>query len=206
MTTTGQITAVQIKLGLTADGIAGPQTWAAILQAVGASTAPSPLPPMSAPFVASKWPSEAAAASFYGRSDGSERWENENLVEITPPYAMNMDGTKIRLIKCHRRVAESLLRILHAIKDHFRGAPEAIRAAGMDRYDGCYNFRNVRGAGHLSMHAYGAAIDFDAAENPLGATHGKMQPAVVAIFKAEGWRWGGDYTGRKDPMHYEACT
>jgi hypothetical protein len=26
---------------------------------------------------------------------------------------------------------------------------------------------------------------------------------VVATFKAHGARWGGDYKGRKDPMHFE---
>jgi hypothetical protein len=31
-----------------------------------------------------------------------------------------------------------------------------------------------------------------------------MPADVVALFKAEGWRWGGDYHGRKDWMHFEA--
>jgi hypothetical protein len=31
-----------------------------------------------------------------------------------------------------------------------------------------------------------------------------MPSDVVVLFKQEGWRWGGDYHGRKDWMHFEA--
>lgn len=211
MTQTEQVLAVQRKLGLTADGIAGPQTWAGIFGAiVGVATAAPAVPPevsVVPTFQSSNnWPREADAANFYGRSDGSEQWQNANLVHIVPPYAMNMDGTPIHVITCHRLVADSLARILVAIKAHFGSDPSAIHDAGLDRYDGCYNFRNVRGSSHLSMHSYGAAIDLDAEHNPLESTNGKMPLAVVAIFTSEGWRWGGNYSGRKDPMHYEACT
>lgn len=150
------------------------------------------------------WPREAEAAAFYGKSDGSSKWEAANLVTFEPAYALFMDGQLVRKVRCHRLVQASLSRILSAIRDLYK-TPEAIRAVGLDQYDGCYNFRPVRGASRLSMHAYGAAIDFDAAHNALGSTHGRMPPEVVAIFKAEGWRWGGDYSGRKDWMHFEAC-
>jgi hypothetical protein len=32
-----------------------------------------------------------------------------------------------------------------------------------------------------------------------------MPAWVVAAFKRQGARWGGDYRGRKDPMHFEFC-
>lgn len=151
-----------------------------------------------------KWPREADAASFYGHSDGSSAWESANLVTFDAPYALYMDGQLVRRIRCHKKVENSLFKILSQIQALYK-TPEAIHAVGLDQYDGCYNFRAVRGATHLSMHAYGAAIDFDAAHNPLGATHGRMPLEVVALFKAEGWRWGGNYTGRQDWMHFEAC-
>lgn len=152
----------------------------------------------------SQWPKEADAASFYGHSDGSSRWEGENLVLFDSPYDLYMDGQPVRRIRCHRLVKDSLLRILNKIRDLYPSALERA-TAGVDQYDGCYNYRAVRGASHLSMHAYGAAIDMDAAHNALGATHGRMPMAVVNLFKAEGWRWGGDYQNRKDFMHFEAC-
>lgn len=151
-----------------------------------------------------RWPLEADAPNFYGHSDGSSKWESENLTTFEAPYALFMDGQLVRRIRCHKKVATSLELILTRILNFYR-TPEALAKAGIDQYDGCYNYRAVRGASHLSMHAYGAAIDFDAAHNPLGATHGRMPPEVVEIFKAEGWRWGGDYHGRQDWMHFEAC-
>jgi hypothetical protein len=151
------------------------------------------------------WPKEADAASFYGHSDGSSEWEEKNLVLLPTPYPMYMDGMLVRNIRCHKKVAESLKRILLKIRELYP-TNEQLHANGLDQYDGCYNYRSVRGATHLSMHAYGAAIDLDAADNPLGATHGKMPRDVVTLFKAEGWRWGGDYSGRKDWMHFEACS
>ena len=33
---------------------------------------------------------------------------------------------------------------------------------------------------------------------------GRMPADAVALCKAEGWRWGGNYHGRKDWMHFEA--
>ena len=202
----------QRRLGETQDGIAGLITWKAVAKAIGAdlteTTADIPLPPEKEPDGASgarnQWPREADAASFYGQSDGSSAWESANLVTFEAPYAMYIDGQLVRRIRCHKKVEQSLYRILSAIQRLYK-TPEAIKAVGLDQYDGCYNYRPVRGGGHLSMHAYGAAVDFDAAHNPLGATHWKMPKEVIDIFKAEGWRWGGDYTGRKDAMHFEAC-
>lgn len=160
--------------------------------------------PVSGGVVEMQWPLEANAGSFYGLSNGTPTWENVNLTTFPAPYELFMDGTKIAKVRCHKLVAGSLERILHRILDHY-GSQSAIHAVGLDQYDGCYNYRPVRGGGRLSMHAYGAAIDFDSSHNPLGASHGRMPADVVKIFKTEGWRWGGDYRGRKDWMHFEAC-
>jgi hypothetical protein len=59
------------------------------------------------------------------------------------------------------------------------------------------------------MHAYGAAIDWDAPDNPMGFgnLHHRLtdDDPLIAAFKAELWRWGGDYCARHDYMHVEAC-
>jgi hypothetical protein len=202
---------IQTILGVKPDGIWGSKSEAALEAAIAAGHPEVPGGSegggsrMEASGGARRWPREAEAASFYGNSDGSSGWEAAHLVTFDAPYALYMDGQLVRRIRCHKLVKDSLLLILTKILALYK-TPEVIHAVGLDQYDGCYNFRNVRGASHLSMHSYGAAIDFDAAHNPLGATTGRMPPEVVAIFKAEGWRWGGDYSGRKDWMHFEACT
>lgn len=146
------------------------------------------------------------------------RWANESelrafytpitIVTITPPYPLRIkldSGWKpLKTLRCHAKVAGSISRILMEIKSHYNGDLAAIRKAGMDSCGGMYVDRPVTGGKRKSMHAYGAAIDLGVERNQLG-TKGDMPKAVIAIFKDEGWRWGGDYTGRKDPMHFEAC-
>jgi hypothetical protein len=106
-------------------------------------------------------------------------------------------------IRCHHKVADSLLRILTAIRDHY-GTQAALEAARMHFYGGAHMFRPMRGRGHvLSIHSWGAAIDLDPEGNPFG---GKvtMPPAVVSIFAAEGWVWGGPWS-KPDGMHFQAA-
>lgn len=68
-------------------------------------------------------------------------------------------------------------------------------------YDGGYVWRAQRGSAKLSMHAYGAALDFNANTNELG-TKGDMDPDVVALAENRGWTWGGRWQ-RPDPMHFQ---
>lgn len=73
-----------------------------------------------------------------------------------------------------------------------------------------YAERPIRGATALSNHASGTAIDVNATNWPLG-----VEPSAylnqdqinrlrdhLRIYEGA-IRWGGDYTGRKDPMHFE---
>jgi hypothetical protein len=83
-----------------------------------------------------------------------------------------------------------------------------------------YNFRNVRGSSaKLSNHASGTAIDLNPEKHPLesGAgtgvdefgnkAVGTVPASKLAALRAKaaelGLRWGGDYPGRKDEMHFE---
>ena len=161
------------------------------------------------------WPEPNALASFFGRielgPDGcpTDRWESTHLTQITLPYPMRLaweTEAVVRRITCHREVAASLSRVFTKILAHYGGSPEAVRAAGMDLYGGCYNYRPVRGSNSLSLHAYGAAIDLDPDHNAMNTKGGKgvMPQAVIDLFKAEGWAWGGDFKSRQDPMHFEA--
>jgi hypothetical protein len=76
---------------------------------------------------------------------------------------------------------------------------------------GAYNCRLITGGTNYSLHAYGIALDLNWQTNPYGPTLiTDMPPAMVADIKAirtnaglPVWRWGGDYSGNKDAMHYE---
>lgn len=71
-----------------------------------------------------------------------------------------------------------------------------------------WNYRAVRGASIVSEHAAGTAVDFNAPKHSLGLT-GTFSPSQVrAIHRIladldGAVRWGGDYAGRKDEMHFE---
>lgn len=69
-------------------------------------------------------------------------------------------------------------------------------------------YRDIRNAETLSNHASATAIDLNAPAHPLGAV-GTFTAADVAAIRdilrdvSPVVRWGGDYAGRKDEMHFE---
>jgi D-alanyl-D-alanine carboxypeptidase len=163
------------------------------------------------------WPREwipGELDNFYGNPRGSAgradlSWVQANLTKIAPPWAMRSDGGAVSEITIHAKCKDSLTRIFNAIWDFAGRDPAKIRAAHLDEFDGTYNFRmNVNSPSRLSLHAYGAAIDLAAAENPNGAPwtdNGRMLPRwAIDAFLAEGWCWGGDFSGTPDAMHFQA--
>ncbi len=71
-----------------------------------------------------------------------------------------------------------------------------------------YANRNVRGSHDVSNHASATAVDVNATRHVLGATGTFNQTQVSEIHNILGEvddvvRWGGDYTGRHDEMHFE---
>ena len=71
-----------------------------------------------------------------------------------------------------------------------------------------YAYRPVRGStSGLSNHASGTAVDLNATKYPLGTTHMKywrmLRIRARLLMYRKCIRWGGDYEGRKDQMHFE---
>lgn len=69
-----------------------------------------------------------------------------------------------------------------------------------------YAYRAVRGYATLSYHAFGLAIDLNAPIHPLGRSGTftwRQRVKINALAKKYGLRWGGNYSGRKDEMHFE---
>ena len=87
------------------------------------------------------------------------------------------------------------------------GALKDVQAAGLageiHTYSGCYAPRTVARSPTAppSNHAYGAAIDINAPENPFGGTP-TMDPRIVRIFERWGFVWGGRFL-IPDGMHFE---
>lgn len=72
-------------------------------------------------------------------------------------------------------------------------------------WDGCFNIRKKRGLSSMSLHSWGIAIDVNAFENGLGKEP-KLSSGFVKCFKDAGFDWGGDWTTRKDGMHFQLAT
>jgi hypothetical protein len=112
-------------------------------------------------------------------------------------------GTTIKLPQGVRR--GDVATVLHYVAERFHHTVEPLHAGQ------CwgYAYRKIRGSSTaLSNHASGTAIDLNAPAHPLGA-HGTFSPAEVAAIRRilafcdHAVRWGGDYHGRKDEMHFE---
>lgn len=159
---------------------------------------------------------QAELEAFYSKHtlgrDGrpTAAWESSNLTTITPAYALTLafpPGTQVSRVRCHKKVAASLAHVFENILAHY-GSIEEIKKARMHLFAGCFNFRLIGGATRLSTHSWGAGIDIDSENNPRGKKYdeskGMMPMAVVEIFEAEGWKWGGRFTTIPDCMHFQA--
>jgi len=106
-----------------------------------------------------------------------------------------------RKLKC----AESVGPLLAAFASEFHELIEPIDQGVYD--DWAYAFRNVRGStDRLSCHSSGTAIDLNATKHPLGKVGTfppEKVPMIRALAKKYGLKWGGDYKGRIDEMHFE---
>ncbi len=81
---------------------------------------------------------------------------------------------------------------------------------------GGYNCRAITGGTDYSLHAYGIAVDVNWSTNPYrkdGRLVTDMKPEMIADIKAikslggaSVFRWGGDYSGAKDAMHFEVVA
>ena len=94
--------------------------------------------------------------------------------------------------------------ILNELGRRFNSEVETIRKD----WSWGYAYRNVRGASIHSEHSAGTAVDFNAPEHGLGrvGTFSSAQVKAIRRILADldgSVRWGGDYAGRKDEMHFE---
>lgn len=116
------------------------------------------------------------------------RWVKAAIVDWSVPV--------IGRVRCHRNMVGQLA---HAMAE--------IERAGLgpmiESYNGCYVPRFQRlDDSVLSAHAYGIAIDFNAATNAQGDATPEIDPRIVAIMDRWGFAWGGRFRV-PDGMHFE---
>lgn len=185
--TANQIKAIQERIGITPDGFWGPKSIAACQRHLR-SLMPKPNP----------WPKtdQRSLTAFYGAPGDESRLVSLPIVGLGVRY----DGIAVRNIRCHHRVADSLLAILRELSVTH---PEILA-----EYAGCYNNRPMRGGSLPSLHARGAAIDFAPGKNGLNTpwpTRATMPFPVMETFAKQGWLAAGAFWGR-DSMHFQATA
>ena len=183
-----QIQQLQSRISATPDGFWGPKSIAAC-QAHLRSLMPSPNP----------WPhtDEASLRAFYGRPGDEDQLTDLPVVDLGILY----EGRPVRTLRCHKRVAASLGRVLTQL--HLQGYSHII-----EHFDGSFDNRPMRNGTIPSLHARGAAIDLNSDSNgnlqswPASAD---MPVEVMEIFAMEGWTPAGAFWGR-DAMHFQATS
>jgi hypothetical protein len=132
--------------------------------------------------------------SAYPRSDDpaflnvDPAWYDQHIATRSVPL--------LGQVTCNKRLFPQLI-----------GALTDVEAAGLGDeihvYSGCYSARTIARSPTAppSQHAYGAAIDINAPENPYGSTP-TMDRRIVRIFERWGFFWGGKFL-TPDGMHFE---
>lgn len=161
---------VQKKLGVTVDGIAGKQTWAAIAKALGVSTTTSDF----------DLPTQLRVRS--GKSIFGKAGDESNLVNIKPPYQLYYCGKPVKTIRVHKHIADNVQKALTEILAHY--GIEKIKKLGLDQYSGSYNYRKSTNSSSMSMHAWGIALDFAAEKNTYA-----MKKPQASLSKPECEKW-----------------
>jgi len=180
--TSSQIREIQTKIGTTADGLWGPKSKAACLKYLRSLCPVNP------------WPrtDEDSLTAFYGAPGDESR-----LYKLPIPDGVEIryEGQIVKGMRCHERVAPSLLQILIELSAK---CPHVLL-----QYDGCYNHRSMRGGSRPSLHARGAAVDFMSATNGMRdewPARADMPWDAIEVFARHGLTCAGPIWGY-DAMH-----
>jgi peptidoglycan hydrolase-like protein with peptidoglycan-binding domain len=111
-------------------------------------------------------------------------------------------GTDVRLPQGVRN--GDVATVLHYVAEQFHKTVEPLHAG----WCWGYHYKKIEDSSTLSNHASGTAIDLNAPAHPMGKRNtfnGDKRAAIRRILDfCEGVvRWGGDYQGRPDDMHFE---
>jgi hypothetical protein len=144
----------------------------------------------------------------YGHPD-----KKKNLVIWDVPAELEI-GVIPKRIYCNKD-------LIAPLEQAFRNLIATGAVKELKTWDGCYNYRPIRGyekkyeaamkAGnlqlaiiYLSIHSWAMAIDVNAFENGLGKEP-KLSKKFVKCFTDAGFEWGGNWS-RKDGMHFQVAT
>lgn len=155
-------------------------------------------------------------------------WYLKNIVSQKVPYELLYNGKSVESVRFHYLAMPYLQAALTQVWNTARIAVKAeqkkisplnypnlttedfdkltieyLDRYGLREYDGTFQYRKIAGSDNLSFHSWGIAIDFAASRNGLGKTTTDLPKWFIKCFTDHGFFWGGNFKGRKDPMHFE---
>lgn len=152
-----------------------------------------------------QWPHDDTASknAFYGDFQKSG-WASMMLIRIMPKFRMYYEHKLIPSVLVNRKCSDAMLAAFDEIWEKCGHDQATVDKTGASDYGGCFNIRRISGSDSWSNHSWACAIDLSPGTN--GFRHDAsttLSSIVIDAFKRQGAFWGGDYHGRKDPMHFE---
>lgn len=125
---------------------------------------------------------------------GSPSESNPNMILWDVPSMLEI-GVIPKRIYCNKDLVQPL-------SEAFQNLIRTGHVKELKTWDGCFNIRKKRGGTTMSLHSWGVAIDVNAFSNCFGCKS-TLSQGFVNCFKQAGFEWGGDWSGKKDPMHFQ---
>lgn len=120
-------------------------------------------------------------------------WENKWIT----PWHIQLDFPWFpeENVTLHKHFKPILAKAFRALED--AGLHREIKAC-----ECCYELRNVHGSDVvLSVHAWGASMDLNSEENPIGSL-GAWSPEFIKVMEDNEIYCGINWEGRKEPAHF----
>ncbi len=152
----------------------------------------------------SQWPKDNThdKNAFYGDFH-SKGWQDTNLVHMFAPFHMYYEKQPlVHGILVHKKIVSALTAAFNEIWDKCAHDQAKVDKTGASDWGGCFNIRAIAGSNSYSNHSWACAIDLSPGTNGFNMKS-TLSSVVVDAMKRQGAYWGGDYKGRKDPMHFE---
>jgi hypothetical protein len=110
-------------------------------------------------------------------------------VSLPGTLKLSWEDKRVSVVQCHKLVEDVFASVFNQL--------HASNLWGLiEDYGGIYNHRPVKGSTKLSTHSWGIAVD-------LNPTSNRVDPKLVQVFVDHGFVWGGNFTQRPDPMHFQ---
>jgi hypothetical protein len=138
----------------------------------------------------------------YSRTSGQRGWGagwpacSGASGDLATIIGNNPDGTVAATVTVRKRIA----RLVDLLLDECERRGYQIHSS----QTGAYNCRPIGGTRIASNHSWGLAVDVNWQLNPMRKPLTTNIPGwMVQLWNRYGFAWGGHYTGKPDPMHFE---